>query len=497
MEENKIVFQLSKSTFLRGKQCLKSLFLNKFYKHLRDKISEEKKAIFKRGTDIGLLAQQLFPEGINATPVKSFDYASSISVTQKALQKEEVVIYEATFVYQEVLMAADVFVKKNNTFFAYEVKSATKVSETYIWDAALQYYVLKGNGILLNDFFIITINSSYIRKGNLEIEKLFTRTSVIKEVIALQEQIEQSVQQFKQVLSAAEIPTVQIGTHCTSPYECDFMGYCWKEVPEGSVFELSNTNNTNMAEMYYSGIKRIAELPDNFECTAIQKVQIKAEKDQTDVMNEEALRYFTDKLIYPLYFVDFETFMPTIPIYDNTHPFQHLPFQFSIHLIHHVGEEAIHSDFVAFPGADPRKEFIEELIKQIGTQGAVLVYNAQFERSVLNALAKNFPQYLAPINSIMERIVDLMEPFRKREFYFLEMRGSHSIKKVLPAVFKEMHYKQLAISNGNEASRVYENLRGETDIFKIEETIQNLKEYCKLDTIAMVKIVEFLQKITK
>lgn len=97
----------------------------------------------------------------------------------------------------------------------------------------------------------------------------------------------------------------------------------------------------------------------------------------------------------------------------------------------------------------------------------------------------------------MERIVDLMEPFRKREFYFLEMRGSHSIKKVLPAVFKEMHYKQLAISNGNEASRVYENLRGETDIFKIEETIQNLKEYCKLDTLAMVKIVEFLQKITK
>lgn len=497
MEENKVLFLLSKSTFLRGKQCLKSLFLNKFYKHLRDKISEEKRAIFKRGTDVGLLAQKLFPEGTDATPAKSFDYASAISVTQKALQKEEVVIYEATFVYQEVLMAADVFVKKNNTFFAYEVKSATKVSETYIWDAALQYYVLKGNGILLNDFFIITINSSYIRKGNLEIEKLFTRTSVIKEVIALQEQIEQSVQQFKQVLSAAEIPTVQIGTHCTSPYECDFMGYCWKEVPEGSVFELSNTNNTNMAEMYYSGIKRIAELPDNFECTAIQKVQIKAEKDQTDVMNEEALRYFTDKLIYPLYFVDFETFMPTIPIYDNTHPFQHLPFQFSIHLIHHVGEEAIHSDFVAFPGADPRKEFIEELIKQIGTQGAVLVYNAQFERSVLNALAKNFPQYLAPINSIMERIVDLMEPFRKREFYFLEMRGSHSIKKVLPAVFKEMHYKQLAISNGNEASRVYENLRGETDIFKIEETIQNLKEYCKLDTLAMVKIVEFLQKITK
>lgn len=116
MEENKIVFQLSKSTFLRGKQCLKSLFLNKFYKHLRDKISEEKKAIFKRGTDIGLLAQQLFPEGINATPVKSFDYASSISVTQKALQKEEVVIYEATFVYQEVLMAADVFVKKTIHF---------------------------------------------------------------------------------------------------------------------------------------------------------------------------------------------------------------------------------------------------------------------------------------------------------------------------------------------------------------------------------------------
>jgi hypothetical protein len=137
------------------------------------------------------------------------------------------------------------------------------------------------------------------------------------------------------------------------------------------------------------------------------------------------------------------------------------------------------------------------LLKKIKQEGSIIVYNAQFERSILNTLAKEFPEYQTKISNITDRIIDLMEPFRKRDCYFLAMKGSHSIKNVLPAVFTDFHYEHLAISNGNEASRMYEQLIGETNIFKIEETISNLKEYCKLDTLAMVKILERLNEIKK
>lgn len=497
MEEKRILFQLSKSTFIRGKQCVKSLYLNKFYKNLRDQISDEKKAIFRSGTNIGIFARQLFPNGIDATPPTSFDYSTAIKITQNALSESEAVVYEAAFVYNEILVAVDIFKKNQHNFEAYEVKSATKISDTYIWDAALQYYVLKGCGILLSDFFIVTINNAYIKNGPLEADKIFTKTSVFKEVNALQEKVEEYILHFKKILSENEIPDIKIGGHCTSPYDCDFMGYCWQNVPQGSVFELSNTNNSTMAELFYSGTKLISDIPNHFELSASQKVQVNAEKNKTDIINKEALLIFFNQLNYPLHFLDFETFMPALPIFNNTYPFQHLPFQFSLHIKENKEEEIKHYDFVAFPGADPRKEFINELLKKVKPQGSIIVYNAQFERSILNALAKEFPEYKTNINNITERIIDLMEPFRKRDCYFLAMKGSHSIKNVLPAVFNDFHYENLAISNGNEASRIYENLIGESNVFKIEETILNLKEYCKLDTLAMVKILERLNEFIK
>jgi hypothetical protein len=497
LEEKKILFQLSKSTFIRGKQCIKSLYLNKFHKNLRDKISEQKKAVFKSGTNIGIFARQLFPNGIDATPPSPFDYSAALKTTENALLENDTVVYEASFVFNEVLIAVDILTKNKNNIAAYEVKSATKISDTYIWDAALQYYVLKGCGIFLSDFFIVTINNAYIKNGQLEVEKLFTKTSIFTEVNALQEKVEEYILQFKKILSEAEIPNVKIGGHCTSPYDCDFLGFCWKDVPSGSVFELSNTNNSTMAELYYSGIKLISEIPNNFELSASQKIQISAEKNKTDIINKEALIYFLNQLVYPLHFLDFETFMPALPLYNNTHPFHHLPFQFSLHLLENKTTQLKHLEFVAFPGSDPRKEFINELLKKIKQEGSIIVYNAQFERSILNTLAKEFPEYQTKISNITDRIIDLMEPFRKRDCYFLAMKGSHSIKNVLPAVFTDFHYEHLAISNGNEASRMYEQLIGETNIFKIEETISNLKEYCKLDTLAMVKILERLNEIKK
>jgi hypothetical protein len=124
-----------------------------------------------------------------------------------------------------------------------------------------------------------------------------------------------------------------------------------------------------------------------------------------------------------------------------------------------------------------------------------LVYNSIFELTRLRELGHMFPEFEAQILDITSRTLDLMEPFRKLHYYVPEMNGSHSIKQVLPALVPELSYKNLAIGNGQLATNAFEALQTETDIYKIAETRDQLLEYCKLDTLAMVKILEKLEEV--
>jgi predicted RecB family nuclease len=128
---------LSKSTFIRGLQCEKSLYLYKHNYNLRDEISSQLQAIFSQGTNVGILAQELFPNGVDASPSSYFKMQESVFKTQEFIESGEQIIYEATFQHNGVLSALDILVKDKEGWKAYEVKSSTSVSETYILDAAI------------------------------------------------------------------------------------------------------------------------------------------------------------------------------------------------------------------------------------------------------------------------------------------------------------------------------------------------------------------------
>ena len=139
------------------------------------------------------------------------------------------------------------------------------------------------------------------------------------------------------------------------------------------------------------------------------------------------------------------------------------------------------------------KHFIEKLILDCGDKGDSLVYNVGFEKGKLADLALVFPQYSNAINKIIERLKDLMVPFQQHWYYKPEMQGSYSIKKVLPALVPELSYNDLTIKEGGTASATFAAmLVGE---FKgdINKTREDLLDYCELDTLAMVKIVEKLK----
>ncbi|MGZ4055743.1 MAG: DUF2779 domain-containing protein [Bacteroidia bacterium] len=487
---------LSKSTFLRGLQCAKSLYLYKNFIQTRDVVSAEQQAIFNRGNNVGVLAQKLFPGGTDATPAKRSNNLAAVENTRKLIESGAEVIYEAAFQFEQVLAILDILVKKDDRWYAYEVKSSTKISNTYILDASLQYWVITNSGIPLDDISLIIINNQYLRNGDIDLGELFSIKSVKKEVLSNQNLVEEKVMLSKAVINDGVMPDIPIGEHCFSPYNCDFMGTCWKKIPPDSVFDITGIKKAEQFNLYNSGIKTIVEIPEKNDLDKNANIHIQAFKNNAVTLDISAIDTFLNKVEYPLFFMDFETFMPAVPIYDKTKPYQHIPFQYSLHYKKTKDATLEHFEFLAEQGFDPRKAFVESLLKDTESPGTILVYDVLMEKNILNGLKNDFPEYASQIDLRLKRMIDLAQPFQNRSYYHPAMKNSFSMKSLLPALVPDLSYSGLKISSGSIAMIAYENLQKETDMFKILEIRESLLEYCKLDTLAMVKVFEVLEKVS-
>ncbi len=484
---------LSKSSFIRGVQCEKHLYLYKYHYKEMDQLSEMQKAIFKRGTDVGKLAQQLFPNGIDAAPASPFQYAKAVLLTAELLKKKQNVIYEASFNYSDVLAVADIVVQEKSGLKVYEVKSSTSISETYIRDAALQYWVISNCGYKIKDFSITYINNQYVRKGNLDINELFKTESVLKLILPLQKWVEDNVKQFKKVLGKKSIPKIDIGEHCYDPYTCGFYEYCRKHIPENSIFDLSGIHLNKKYDLYRNGIIKLEDVPEDAKLSKNAKLQLDVYKSKKDLIDKKAIKEFLSDLKYPIYFMDFETFQPAVPMFDNSKPYQQIPFQYSLHYKNSKKSRLDHFEYLAETGIDPRIKFIENLLRDTKGNGDILTYNKSFEVLRLKEIAEAFPKYKIEIEERINHIKDLMLPFQKKYYYTHNMQGSYSIKYVLPALIPELSYENLEINEGGLASTAFESLYYETDLMRIADIRTNLLEYCKMDTFAMVRLLEKLE----
>ena len=488
---------LSKSSFIKGLQCEKHLYLYKYHYNEMDELSETQKAVFKRGTNVGLLAQQLFPGGVIAAEGDPPNYEKAISKTKVLIENGNKIIYESAFLFDQVLSIADIVVLEQDGIKVYEVKSSTSISETYINDAALQYYVISNLAFTIKDFSIIYINNQYVRKGKLNLDDLFNTESVIRFILPLQKSVKENISRFKKVLAMRKIPDIDIGEHCHNPYTCAFFNYCRKHIPENSIFDFSGMHLSKKYELYMSGIISFDDVTDDISLNKNNLLQLDIYKSNKTKIDKKAIGDFVSDLEYPLYFMDFESFQPSVPLFDNSKPYQQIPFQYSVFKKKSKTSEAAHFEFLAEPGIEPRKKFIEKLLQDTEESGDVIVYNKTFEITRLNEIARDFPEYETDIQNLISRIKDLMVPFQKKYYYAPEMKGSYSIKAVLPALVPELSYDELTINEGGLASIAYESLLTETDLMVMAEVKQQLLEYCKLDTFGMVKILERLQSLIK
>ena len=224
---------LSKSTYIKGLQCEKALYMTKKHPYLRDRLSIEKRAKFQRGTDVGILAQEYFPGGVNMAPNAPSQFPRRVKETMENLYNPMVnAMYEAVFQYNDTLIMVDLLVRDGDRWKAIEVKSSLKLSTTYYNDAALQYYVLHGCGVPLSDFQLMHLNADYVKNGPIDVKQLFKIVSIIDYAREQESVIAANVERLKNVVALPHAPQVEIGDHCYEPYTCDFLGHCWKNVPK-------------------------------------------------------------------------------------------------------------------------------------------------------------------------------------------------------------------------------------------------------------------------
>lgn len=487
---------LSKSRFCSAIQCPKMLWLKQNKpEEFDDSVMNQN--VLNTGSMVGDLAMGLFGPFIE---VPYGDLGEMLRETDRLIEEGTPIITEASFSYEGNFCSVDILKNQGSKRVEiYEVKSSTSISDIYLYDAGYQYYVLNGLGFNVEKVCLVTIDNTYIRHGELELEKLFAVTNVTAEILEKQTEISEFIDMLREYMEQDDEPQRDIGAHCFAPYSCGFFDYCTRDWPHPNIFDIASLQNRSKFKLVDQGIRSFEEVEAGNAVKDKYMMQVEHElHDLPDHINAESIRAFMNTLSYPMYFLDFETFQPAVPLYDNSSPYEQIVFQYSLHFILEEGGSIQHKEFLAYPGEDPRRAVAEHLCEDIPMDVCVLAYNMSFEKGRIAALAKLYPDLEDHLMNIHESIKDLMEPFRNKDYYNRAMQGSYSIKYVLPALFPgdpELDYNNLeGVHNGAEASATFATM-ADMDPEQLEEYRDHLLKYCELDTYAMVKVWNRLQTI--
>jgi hypothetical protein len=480
-------YYLSKSKVLSGWQCHRKLWLEV---HDPDKaqVDESMERVFEIGHQVGELAQRMFPGGVLIGHDQ--DLGSALEETKQRMSEPgPVTLFEATFRHQGVLVRVDVLERdEHDRIRLIEVKAGTRVKPVNYIDCSVQAWVLTGLGIPPDWVELAHINNGFVYPGNDEYEGIVIFADVTDRVASALGSVPRWIDEYRQMLSAAE-PDILIGPQCRNPYTCAFLPYCTPELPDYPVTTLPGGGKV-IWELLADGIDDIRDIPEDRLTNPGQqwarRVTIEGKPDLNPAAAEELA-----VLGWPRYYFDFETVSFTVPIWEGTRPYQALPFQWSCHVQTEDGALE-HREWLADGGAPPMRECAETLLKALGDSGPIFTYT-KYELSVLTTLSAFYPDLSARLDAVIDRLYDLY-PLTKANYYHPDMRGSWSIKAVLPTVAPDMDYNKLGeIREGMGASEAFlEIMDPGTSDDRREQLRSDLVQYCAYDTLAMVRVVKAL-----
>ena len=486
---------LSPSACRKGLLCPKILWLehNQPHQEIPDVMQE---VLLRQKAEVKHLGQSMFKEYAMAghdSPQKAAEQTAAL------LLRETAVIADAVFVTNGCFCRVDIVMRNaDGSLELYLFKCASSVREIYFQDAAYQYWAVSECGYRIKNMYIVYLNRHYVKEGELDLNRLFVRESVIKTARKRAKTMPEQIKTIKDCLNEPAEPEREIDACCFSPYRCRYTPHCLAFLPSPNVFDLGSTQLETKLNWYRSGIISFSDLARQNNLSQRQRMQVECGLDpKKKYIDREGIRRFLEQFVFPMYFLDFESFQPAVPRYDHTRPFQQIVFQYSLHYRLSEDGSLMHREFLAGQGYDPRREAAEHLCWDIPDEGCVVVYNEAYEKQRIRELAELFPDLREHLMGIYDRIIDLIVPFQKRMYYTAGMNGSHSIKHVLPALYASdptLSYEQLdGVHEGAEAAAVFAAM-DDMEEEELEKNRANLLRYCRLDTLAMVRIYEKLKE---
>lgn len=476
---------ITKSRILSGLRCPKRLWLQTYQSESAETSSTSQLTI-ANGIEASSKARLNYPGGILIEHVEQPNLAVA-ETTRLLASNPPVPLFEAAFTYAGALVRSDILVPVEAGWRMIEVKSSGSVKDHHLIDCAIQLWVLEGAGVKIQQVCLAHVDTGFVYSGDGNYEQLFVEEDITEKVRDLLIEVPVCLASHRGIL-ANPMPPVRMGSQCKP--DCQFINHCQLGLPEYPVAILPNGRKL-ITDLQGAGIEDVRDIPDGVLKNQRHITVWRATRDNKPFISPELQAEFA-KLQYPRFYLDFETINFVLPRWAGTRPYQQLPFQWSCH-IERKGVALEHREFLDISGNAPMRDFAENLIATLEDDGPVIVYGA-FESTVLKGLVAFCPDLEGPLNGIIDRLVNLL-PWLQNYYYHPAMKGSWSIKAILPTIAPHLDYSQLVeVQNGTLAQLAYiDIINPETDPAEREQKIHNLLKYCELDTQAMVEVVKYFE----
>jgi Domain of unknown function(DUF2779) len=509
---------LTKSDLASFRQCPRRLWLEH---HRPDLIPQNDPTLWRRANDgniVGAKARELL--GPNVIWLNGQDDRCAAASTARA-QLSAVPNQPAVEVpmFRDGLYArADALLPSpTGGYVLRETKASTfplkpdkltpgKPKEHHLDDVAIQVWIYQATGWPLAGAELNLLNNQWRYPGNNDYSGLFRQLSVTADIQTRVPEVPNWHAASQRVLAGA-MPDIQTGKQCTMPYECPFHDHCTTldtPGPEHPLTLLPGSGGKNLAKKLNEkhGYTALHE-PQPSELTGADaalfcRIQM-AHRTVQPILEPDSVAPFAARP-YPRYYFDFEGIDLPIPRWVGVRPYEQIPFQWSCHIERSPGIFE-HAEFLDLSGDDPSIPCFERMLAAIPPDGPgpIFVYFQTYEVGRLRELAERHPQYRSQVDQYLARIVDL-HPIVRDHYYHPAMRGSFSIKAVLPTIAPNLDYENLdEVTDGTAAqvAYLYAALDPQTTPARKAKLRDRLIIYCKQDTWAMIEVAHFLQKLPR
>lgn len=439
--------------------------------------------LMEQGLEVQKKAHSLYPHGV----LVEGNNLSCATQTEWLLKNPNIeIIFEATFMIYEGIAKADIIKREGEGWKLYEIKSGKNEKDDYIDDIAYTTMIASQAGLNITNCILLLLSPDY--RIGMPVRDLFVEYDRTEEVLQRAKEFWTEYDNVLHTLQHRNKPHGQLKMQCR---KCDYFDQCAGKGIDNHILTLPRLHHTKLCQLVDEGVLTINDIPDDFSLTHNQERVRQAIVSNEPYLDKERLAGALDSVKYPLYHLDFETVTTALPLYSEIGPYTQIPTQYSIHVVGGEGEILAHHEYLADPHRDCRRELAEHLIRHCDTQGSIIHY-APFEKTVIRRLKEWFPDLKEPLEALLGRLVDLCDIIINC-YYHEDFRGKYSMKSVLPAMIPQLSYKDLEVGNGSDAIAVFANMaNGKCDRREEKEWRQHLLDYCRLDTLAMVKVWEKL-----